>query len=72
MTEYTILSYSESAGANMTTEGRAEGDTPKDAVMNYLNNQTDRTVQVTEGQGMSGYTAVPKNHWNTFTTQGAE
>jgi len=70
MTEYIILSYSESTGANMVTVGNVEADTPKDAVMNYLNNQTNRTVQIKEGTGSSGYTAVAKDDWHVFRTRG--
>lgn len=70
MTTYVIQAYSESAGSNVTFVGTKEADTPRKAVMKYLEEETNRTVQLRDGTGQSGYTAIPKSHMHQFHTFG--
>ena len=65
MTKYTIMSYSQSMGSQVTVEGKINADTPGQAVRKHLKNK-DRMVDIEEGQGSRGYYAVADRNLNSF------
>jgi len=65
MTKYTIMSYSESMGKQITVEGKVEADSPDKAVSKHLKN-SDVMANFEKGHGNTGYYAVADKNFNAY------
>lgn len=70
VTNYVVLTSSESSGEHMIYLGEAEAEAPKQAILSVLEETTDRPVQIKKDTYCNapkiGYVAVPRDHWNRF------